>query len=172
MTPSTALQSLTSKFTISLWIKVSSFTNSYEEIISRGGVRGYKIQRYGATNKLLFLITHDWNSTAQSRVVSSSEVADGKWHHVVCAYQPGGSTADDRIFMYIDGSRQTSAFGLNNDDSWSNTSYSTVCFTSTSDKVQLGENTAHTAEKYPGLLDEVRIYSKVLSADEIKALGR
>ena len=36
---------------------------------------------------------------------------------------------------------------------------------------RLGGNTAY-AEAYTGLLDEVRIYSKVLSADEIKALGR
>jgi hypothetical protein len=170
VTPSSAIQNLAANFTISLWIKVNAFTNSYEEILSRGGLRGYKVQRYGTSSRIMFLITHDWNSAAQSRVVSTAEVADGKWHHIACTYATGGGVGDERIFMYIDGVSQ-GTFSGGTDDNWFNTTGS-VCFTSTSDKLQLGENTAHTAEKYTGLLDEVRIYSKVLSAAEIRALGR
>lgn len=157
----TGMQKITDNFTISLWMKTTWTDNSgtaWQEIISKGGIRGFKIQRNNQTGKLSFYITHDFNSTLKSHMTSTSLVGDGKWHHIACSFSSTGS-----ISMYIDGAIQ------NGDTEYHG---SGVYIDGTdSSLTRLGGNTAYS-EAYTGLLNEVRIYSKVLSADEIKALGR
>ncbi|MBN1669738.1 MAG: hypothetical protein JXR37_01815, partial [Kiritimatiellae bacterium] len=78
---------------------------------------------------------------------------DGQWHHLVATYSNGAAAE-----LWLDGvSQGTAAFaGWNGTVSGLN--------------VYLGKTAAGEGKDYEGLLDEVRIYNRVLSAAEIGAL--
>ena len=85
------------------------------------------------------------------------ELSDGKWHHTVFAIE---DASDSKISIYMDGNPQEVLFGkkskLDN-------------FVPFVQPVYIGAaNNRGTVERFfPGVIDEVRIYDRPLTADEV-----
>lgn len=142
--------------TISAWVKFDN-TNDVDIIVSRdnGGpgdatAWSYEFGREITTNKL-FLYSDGSGGEYQS-VNSSSSITDTSWHHI--AVTKNGSV----VTFFIDGALDNSAT-------------MTQTFPSTSHSLHIGtENYSATTEKFDGLIDDVRVYNRALSAAEIKIL--
>jgi hypothetical protein len=80
---------------------------------------------------------------------SDDEVADGRWHHVVITLNPG-------LNLFIDG-REQSARNPSN----------TTGLTIVGQQLELGRNNAQQNTYYTGLLDEVAIYDRPLTPDDV-----
>ena len=140
---------ITGSITVACWIKVNAFDKEYQSIVTRG-VFSWRIYREGSTNNLSFVcngLSEDTCTSSETR-----DVNDGKWHHVVGAYD------GQKICLYIDGNINNSmnATGLMNLDQ---------------ENVYIGAmNMGIPSFEFNGLIDDVRIYSYALSQEEVGAL--
>jgi len=97
-----------------------------------------------------------WGGFAKGNVA----VADNQWHHIAVVLNSDETPSVDEIQFYVDGQLQVTV--ANNTQSVN---------TSDSEQVYLGVLDTGTLQNYfRGLLDDVRIYSRALTAQEIAAL--
>ena len=82
-------------------------------------------------------------------------VPDGNWHQVAVTY---GQTTSDTISIYIDGVLST-ANPVTNAWSWP-----------TGQEIELGRSHHTYWQRYDGLMDDFRIYSRILTATEIATI--
>jgi len=115
--------------------------------------------------------TGNINFTMQKRVTLGKQltagvdydtgITDGKWHHVTFV----GIPASDTVHIYVDGVSQTITYNLQQlsalGDNWIN------CLVSMR---LVGANNNGTAIAFPGSMDDVRIYNRALSANEVYSL--
>jgi hypothetical protein len=147
VTDATSLQ-ITSALTISFWINRFTGGIANYRLIAKGfwaGLKGYLVQLSSAF-KVQFFVSPD--GTAESGVESNTVLAVDTWHHIVCVYD--GSY----LRIYIDGI-------FDNDAAYT----SDICPTTSNLKI-----CGLWSGVFKGLLDEIRIYRRVLSADEIRLL--
>jgi hypothetical protein len=137
---------ITSRITVSAWIKVNAFTKSYQAIVTKGN-NAWRIQRWSNTNYIEFACT-GLSHNPYGSVLGDISVNDGQWHHVAGVYD--GS----RIYLYVDGilNASTASSGTINTNNF---------------KVLLGENAQERNRYWNGLIDDVRVYNRDLSAAEI-----
>ncbi len=91
-------------------------------------------------------------------IVGSTTLNDDGWHHVAAVLWEDGSPDADEIRLYVDGAEETiSSFG------------SRAINTSNSGDVEIG--TIGGSQLFDGLIDDVQIFSRALSASEISRLG-
>ncbi|WP_135661532.1 LamG domain-containing protein [Halorhabdus rudnickae] len=86
--------------------------------------------------------------------MSSTDVADGTWHHVVLTRDADSG----EVAVYVDGTREdtvTSRIGE---------------ITTTFDSIGRIEDTAGTPEYFDGQIDEFQVYDRVLSASAVQSL--
>ncbi|MHC4505003.1 MAG: LamG domain-containing protein, partial [Planctomycetota bacterium] len=140
---------ITGNITVAAWIKVASFTKKWQVIITKGG-RCWRLQRDGGRRNLEWACTglsHNGPGNVHGRVA----VNDGRWHHVAGVYD-GTET-----YLYVDGkvdaSARTSGSILTNDY-----------------KVYIGDDAQGGGRYFHGLIDDVRVYDRALSSDEIGML--
>jgi hypothetical protein len=142
--------------TVSLWIKTTS-SSTVPTLIqwgsdTTGQLWMLRIQTDGT------VLLAAYNGGVQSIRI----VTDNQWHHIT-AVLPAGQTNSSQTLLYIDG--QVDAVPL--------TVFCTVNTTQTV-PVHLGawykSSTSGYSNYYSGLMDDVRIYSRALEADEVSAL--
>src|SRR3989338_7463215 len=133
--------------TISAWIRTSGKTTGTIVGEYQSGVCGDLLFSIGdfTANKLNF---HDGDAAS---IVSNASVTDGTWHHVVAVSDVSNA------YLYIDG-------GL--DKSGGDVNWAKGC--STLD-VRIGTR-SNGDFQFIGLIDDVRIYNRALSASEIQRL--
>ncbi|MHB9132386.1 MAG: LamG-like jellyroll fold domain-containing protein [Armatimonadota bacterium] len=90
-----------------------------------------------------------WKNNGTALVTTSTLPVAGSWHHV--AYVKNGSTH----YLYVDGSQVATS--------------TTNPYTAAATTINAGR-TVSGADYWPGKVDEVRVYTRVLSAAEITAL--
>ena len=90
----------------------------------------------------------------------STPLNDGQWHHVGLTVKEGASISNPDVKLYLDGK----------DDTQATTDPDTFNITAVTD-VALGRRATNNDRAFTGLLDDVRIYDKVLTPAEIKALA-
>jgi hypothetical protein len=134
----------TTRFSATFWMKTSAFTNRYEALVAKGD-SAWSVDRSRSENVLSFTT---WSSAAPDELVGSTPVADGQWHHVAVVYD-GTSKR-----LYVDGQLDASS------------SYSFPVDTNNLN-VRLGANEQYEPGQYGGHLDDVRIYDRALSAQEV-----
>ncbi|MEM5784451.1 MAG: LamG-like jellyroll fold domain-containing protein, partial [Candidatus Aenigmatarchaeota archaeon] len=158
-------------FTISLWINASNIQqndiNAWDHVIlSKGGYnwkKGYSIALIGglspARGKILFSALNGTpNIWSDGELQSSSLVNDSMWHHVVVIFDRDKKERS----IYIDGIKENSS-------TISNT-YVLTDF-SNNEPLRFGTyNISISWEFFNGTIDDVRIFKRVLSEDEIKQL--
>ena len=137
--------------TISAWIK----TNGVDEAIVS----------YGENNsgeKFVFRVQNSNGVTGAIRVeinggaiVGSTIVNDGEWHHVAFTFT-GGTLANGTLF--VDGEAETLSADLNN---------GLTLNTSALNHVQIGNDRISGGRDFTGMIDDVGMWSRALTADEI-----
>jgi hypothetical protein len=137
---------LSAAVTVAAWIKVDTFTKLWQSIVTKGDGT-WRLMRNDATNNLKFSGT----GLSPNGATGSVNVNDGLWHHAVGVYD--GS----KMYLYIDGNEDASV--------------AVTGTLATNDfNVFIGENAQTVNRHFDGMIDDVRIYNRALSAAEIKAM--
>jgi hypothetical protein len=142
------LQLNASPFTLESWIKTTDVPPDHTIIIEKGGweTGEYALQQWGGTGNVT-VQSYDLNP---NYLTSDIEINDGNWHHVVGIYT--GSA----LQIWIDGV-------LNKEVNVTGTRQTTTA------TLTIGSRQG-TTYFFEGIIDEVRVYNRALSEDEIKAL--
>jgi hypothetical protein len=135
------------QITVSAWIKVNAFDRDWQAIVAKGD-RAWRLQRNAGDRTLEFACSGlvvpgtDWG-----QIYGNTDVNDGHWHHIAGVYD------QEKLYLYIDGNLDASAIAPGkirvNDE-----------------PVYIGENSQTPNRFWNGLIDDVRIYSYALSAEE------
>jgi hypothetical protein len=140
----------TADFTVATWIK----TQANGAIMSKApasGVRdGHAKAMYVLGKRVFFNAGKEWASAGPL-------VGDGQWHHVAAAY----SRADGRMRFYVDGVSEGSSKMHVPADGPDHVL-----------KIGAGPPLKSGRADLNGAVDEVRIYSRALSGDDVSALAR
>ncbi len=137
---------LTSELTVSLWINMAD-NDTEQVLISRGVARPFKL-RLASNNEVVATIRTD-NSTHLESETSLDTI--NQWYHVALTYG-GGS-----MIIYIDGAPDVSVSKSGDLD----------CL---ADKHTAIGALPGVTYPFEGLIDDVRIYNRALSADEIAGI--
>lgn len=147
----------TSPTTISAWIYPKSIGGgSSGRIIHRRGtadVNGGDFQ-LTATNALLFGFD---GTTALRRTSSNNAVSLNSWQHVLATWD--GSLTASNIHLFVNGA----------ETSYQTTQNGSGIYETNNQSTRIG-NRHDGGRTFDGTIDEVRVYNRVLSADEIKRL--
>ncbi len=147
----------TDTFSESFWVK-SNASGTGNNVIAKmqlsGAVRGLNVTlNDGLMN--IYLVNYQPINRILVRN-SKSVLNDNQWHHVVVTYD-GSSTAAG-VAIYVDGERETTETVADNlTGSILNNETPTI-------------GSRNSAKYYSGAIDDVRIYDRVLTADEVDAL--
>jgi beta-galactosidase len=147
---------ITGSITVSAWINVKDFGKSFNTIIAKGD-RCWRLQRFQATKRIEFAATgisnHQWGF-----VSGNIDLINNKWHHILGVYD------GERISLYIDGQLDVSQEATGNILDINNP----VHIGSHPD--YLGQESDRPRRDFKGLIDDVKVYSYALSAEEITRL--
>ena len=135
-----------SAMTVTAWIKVNAFTQSWQPIVTKGDAT-WRLHRYGDTNFVSFGTNHPGYSDLESTIA----VNDGKWHHVT------GVFTGTKKLLYIDGrlDRQADVSGA---------------IPANSQPVMIGSNSDYPTRDWNGYIDEVAFWRRGLSGAEVRDL--
>lgn len=144
-----SLQFGTGDFSIGAWVKTTMVGTGYQSIVDRGvyfsPYTGYGIE----VNEGKIVLT-TWENNMHSRAISIQLVNDDAWHYVVGIRQ-GTSQS-----IYIDGELDKNQTGI------------TLRNINVQQNLTMGATLKTTGGFYfDGTIDEVRIFNRALSADEI-----
>ncbi|MBS2099934.1 LamG-like jellyroll fold domain-containing protein [Carboxylicivirga linearis] len=140
-------------FSVSLWLKQEGantdkyFLSKYNPSLGSNGAYGFGTGYTGDAYSWLY-----FNDDGGTENRGAIELNDGNWHHYVAVYKPGES-----ISIFIDNQldiQQTVSYT-------GNTTNSTDLF------IGCGAN---IAQYFTGSLDDIRIYKRALSTEEINGL--
>ncbi len=92
------------------------------------------------------------NQTQTTLLLGTTHLNDGQWHHFALTFQSGGPA-----IMYVDGQQQATG--------------TAPTFTFNPNPLRFGTQLDTFWTPYNGLLDEVQIFNRVLSAAEIQAIN-
>jgi hypothetical protein len=137
------------EITITFWFKVQAFSNTWEGFLAKGD-NSYRASRSGGTGNATHMgATGTSVGGGNGYFDGTVVITDNQWHHWAGVYD---GTAGR---IYIDGVLDTASPGTGQ------ISISNYNF-------YIGENAQATGRLLHGLMDEVRIYSRALTEDEIK----
>ncbi|MBL7184918.1 MAG: hypothetical protein ISS70_01220 [Phycisphaerae bacterium] len=139
-----------SAFTITAWIK----TEGNGEIVGWGN--NVALERVEFRVSEYRLRTEHGSGNRQGDTV----VADNEWHHVALTVQENATISYPQVILYVDGA----------DDTRSGTSSNAFNIVSNFD-LTIARQYNGANRWFIGLIDDARLYDRVLSADEIKALA-
>jgi beta-galactosidase len=145
--------SLTETLSICAWIKPGVFNRKHQALISNGDM-GWGLNRQAYANGMQIFGYGVDSSVSRSlwgNLPTKTEMTDGQWHHLVGVYD------GTHLILYVDGKldAKTEATGRIRSNDW---------------PVYIGENSEETSREWDGLIDDVRIYSYALSAEEVRTL--
>ncbi len=152
-----AAAEVTGDFTLATWVKLDAGTAGHYHGIggkllqSGGNYFGFGLVRHTG-NAFRLWVGDGTDDLAKSAVSSDTPYIDSEWHHVV------GVRAGRTNRLYIDGVQQTAT--------------SVTGFVPSTDFFHLGRQYSHLDDRYlRGAMDDVRVYDRALSAEEIAGLA-
>jgi len=134
------------QITMACWIKVATFTRNWATILSMGD-SSYRLGR-GESNFALHMGMNGVTSSPYAWFDGRTTVNDDQWHHVTGVYD--GTEAR----IYIDGVLD-------------NSQAATGQINASGFPLYIGENAQATGRYWNGLIDDVRIYNRAISEEEI-----
>lgn len=143
------------QLSISLWVKaatVSGFHTLFAETPNAGGSFPHFRMRDVGTGKLAIKIRNSAGGTDINDALSSSTVFDNTWHHIVWVDNNGTAA------LYVDGIQDATNF-----------SYTRTSMTDLT-QAALGFTPEWGDTFFGGIIDDVRIYGRVLLKNEIVSL--
>jgi hypothetical protein len=135
---------INTNITVACWIKVRQLDKSWQAIVSQGD-NSWRLHRSGSSNNIAW----GTNGLLPKDITGSVNVNDGQWHHVAGVYD------GTQKRLYVDGNLDVSSNSTGNID---NSSYN----------VNIGENAQATGRYWDGLIDDVRVYTRALTHEEIQ----
>jgi len=143
---------ITCQITVAAWIKVDTFDRQWQAIITKGD-GSWRLQRNGTEGSIEFACTGAFVPNALvGSLFGIVNVNDGQWHHVAGTYD--GS----RICLYVDGKLDISSEAAGSIEV---NDYN----------VLIGANSEKPDRNFKGSIDDARIYSYALSAEEVKEIS-
>lgn len=137
--------------TISAWLRVDSFDTEWQALIAKGENNNWRVARH--SNDGGIAIAGGLGDTPNSAIVN-----DGVWHHMVAIVDREGTTlGSPGTAIYIDGAKSATTTG-------------TPALTANGKRVQIGENPDATGREWQGELDDIAIWDRPLTEDEISSL--
>jgi hypothetical protein len=136
----------TNAMTVACWIKPDTFDATWQAFVCKGDY-SWRLHRSGDTNSINFAC----NGLSQLDVAGTTNVNDGQWHHVVGIYDGAN------LYVYVDGNLDGSIA-------------STGQIANTNDPVHIGSNASMSGREFKGLIDDVCIFNRALTAEEIGTL--
>lgn len=141
---------ITDEITIAAWIRPDLCSSSYNAFVDKSLVEAYSMGVHGSANPgrtgLIFYV-----SDTHLQLDEGAPVGQGVWEHVACTFDD----AADTLRFYVDGAF---AYGLHCD---------TPLGTADS-SLRIGSS--HWGDAYKGALDQLAIFDRALTADEIEEL--
>jgi len=139
---------MANNFTVELLIKANIIQGEFYDPISKGhtATEGWVFQGYGAVMYVHMMPAGTANFTIDLR--------DEKWHHLVAVKT---NISGQGLTLYLDGKKDAQNPGATGDIAGA-----------TIWNLSIGRDTQNF-RNFAGLIDEVRIYDRALTADEIKA---
>ncbi|MBA7670333.1 hypothetical protein ES703_78478 [subsurface metagenome] len=143
------LNNLSDAMTVSAWVNIRSVTTTWMGIVMKGET-AWRLGVNGDTTGI------HWGFTGGTRgwqaANSVTELPLGEWHHIA-------GTCDKNVgaVVYVDGVAETENPDLDG-------------IATNEMPLLLGENPEALGRLFDGILDDVRIYDRALSADEISQL--
>lgn len=144
-------------FTVSAWIKTSAATTPFL-VKGRINTASHIDYNFGLSGgKLQLLRWHQSPDTAESITnTSGPSLNDNAWHHVVFVNESASSHK-----LYIDGILAETSTAV-----WTQTDSNTEPLT-----IGRFQNATYSDTFYNGLLDDVRVYQRALTADQVARLA-
>jgi len=140
---------LTGEITIACWVNIRSVTSDWMPFITKGNT-SWRLST-GPDRAASYHLGLN-NQPDGARVTTAWPGVLGEWHHVTAAY--GANTMQ----IYVDGKL------------WATEFYAGY-ITPNDSPVMIGANAEAMDRWFDGLIDEVRVYNRALSPDEIKKLA-
>jgi hypothetical protein len=134
--------------TLETWLKVQAPGAATTKIFEKWGASSqfpYVLRM--ASNGNVYFSAYDGTNNP---IAVGTDIADGQWHHVA-----GTRTKGSELKIYVDGLLIATATDTTSGD------------TTNTDSMGIGASPTGAAP-FPGMIDSTRIYSRALSADEIR----
>ncbi|MBD3182367.1 hypothetical protein GF312_08750 [Candidatus Poribacteria bacterium] len=136
------------EITIAFWFQVDAFINTWEAFLAKGD-DSYRTSRGGGNGNATHMgISGTTVGGGNGWFNGLTVVTDGTWHHMTAVYDG----EEGRI--YIDGELDITSPGTGKVNISGHDLY-------------IGENSQQRNRYFHGLLDDIRIYNRVLTEDEI-----
>ena len=134
---------------ISGWFTVGSFDKSWQALIAKGEQSAYRVARRGGGAAVAYA------GGVGEGADDAPAVDDGGWHHFVAVSD--ASAADFGTAIYIDGA----LYGVQ---------ATAPALEAESTNLYIGENPEALNRQWIGLIDDIGLWDRVLSAGEVSAL--
>lgn len=140
--------------TLSVWLKVPRTDRLSPALVTKGN-NTWQLQFIGEKRDLTFALTGP-QTTGKSKgrqpaVKAKRPVDDGQWHHVAGIYD------GQHMAFYLDGELEDSVAASGP-------------IAVNTEPVMVGQNSMGRSRPFSGWIDDVRLYDRSLSAEEIRAL--
>jgi hypothetical protein len=149
------------EFSFAGWLKLNSDYTSAQVVISNGSAVTVNHQNYivefGQTDYKLSL----WNSGAGPIASTATSIADNNWHHY--AVVRTGASGNWTVRIYLDGVLDSTTSSIATNPSGAASDYSLIGGLSNA-------GSSYAGYLMNGVLDDVRIYNRALSATEVRSL--
>ena len=146
-------------FTVSAWVK-TNVTRENEIIANGGGPNGdQKGWFLGLSNKQILLAYRNGSFVFEA-ITGTTNVSDNRWHHVVAVMMTNTTvTLGNTASIYLDGKLVSVTNPIQ-----------TAPYAASTDVWTIGARCGGSYGFYNGLLDDIRVYNRGLSAAEINQL--
>lgn len=137
---------ITAAITVTAWIKVESFTRTWQAILTKGD-NSWRLHRQSNSNGVTFHLS----GVTGGSPGSAGNVNDGAWHHV------GGTYDGSTIKVWVDGvalisQAASGSINLGNH------------------LVNIAQNAQQASRWFDGLIDDARVYNRALSDAEMETV--
>ncbi|MHC4299323.1 MAG: LamG domain-containing protein, partial [Planctomycetota bacterium] len=151
----TAVNEIQSAFSIACWVRTISAEG---EMVTWGSSDDAPVGGQYCTfrvNEATLRAEH-----GNGNIRGNTPINDGQWHHVALTVVEGGNLRVPNTILYVDGHADSVFSGSDN------------IYNLTADAdVNIGRRASHEDRPFAGSIDDVRIYDRVLSQEEIASLA-
>lgn len=161
ITGSPSFATANSAFAVSVWVKLANFSVRYPHILTLQSDSGTNPWELILSNDASYLGVLIGSTTTWAKEKTNTPAASfvNSWHHISVSYSGAGAATADNFTIYLDGVL-TAHNAAADFSSLSNST--TIALPPAGGSVNI----------FSGLIDDVRIYNRALTASEVLALYR